>query len=279
MKLGKTSKKAWKFLIKNYFIVIFIACIAFVGVVSAYKMFFSKPSYVYVKVKVGQGLWWASTQKPNIWFVNALKDIKEEKDLSGKPTVKVLKIEYYPSIYQSGYLGQYDVYITAMLKVSQLGKSGKYNFNRSTIGIGAPIDFEFSKVQFSGTITELSERPLNENYIEKTVYLTKKYASQLEYQDIKVGDEYSNGQEVIFKILEKSAGDINELNIIDRSDSETVDLLSEKRLTIFVKATIKVKKTDGKLIFAEEQMVVPQNRFIISTENFVFKDFFVSKIE
>jgi hypothetical protein len=176
-------------------------------------------------------------------------------------------------------LGQYDVYITAMLKVSQLGKSGKYNFNRSTIGIGAPIDFEFSKVQFSGTITELSERPLNENYIEKTVYLTKKYASQLEYQDIKVGDEYSNGQEVIFKILEKSAGDINELNIIDRSDSETVDLLSEKRLTIFVKATIKVKKTDGKLIFAEEQMVVPQNRFIISTENFVFKDFFVSKIE
>ena len=57
-------KKFIKFSRENYFIVIFGLIILFVGVVSAKKLFFTKPTFIYTKVKVGQGLWWAGGQKP-----------------------------------------------------------------------------------------------------------------------------------------------------------------------------------------------------------------------
>ena len=71
--------------------------------------------------------------------------------------------------------------------MSKLGKTGKYNFKRSTIGVGAPIDFEFPNVQFSGTIMTISEKPLIEKYVEKTIYMTKKYAYLWEYDAIHIG--------------------------------------------------------------------------------------------
>src|SRR3989338_4596739 len=107
MNLGKLMKKFTKFAIDNYFISIFLACIAFVVLVSGYKLFFTKPAYIYVRVKVGQGLWWAQTQKPGSWFLEAIKRAKEEKDLIGQPAVQILSVTYYPW-YGSG---QYDVYV------------------------------------------------------------------------------------------------------------------------------------------------------------------------
>ena len=170
--------------------------------------FFSKPTYVYVKVKVGQGLWWANTQRPNTWFVEAIKQAKEEVDLTGQPIAQVLGVRYYR--WWGG--GDFNTYVTAKLKVSKLGKTGKYNFKRSTIGVGAPIDFEFPNVQFSGTIMTISEKPLIEKYVEKTVYMTKKGAYPWEYDAIHIGDQYFDGKQTVFEILSKKTQDTNNIS-------------------------------------------------------------------
>src|SRR3989344_3679749 len=80
---------------QNYFVTVIVLCVLFVGVVAVYKLFIAKPTYVYVKVKVGQGLWWANTQRPNTWFVEAIKQAKEEVDLTNRPVAKILGVRYY----------------------------------------------------------------------------------------------------------------------------------------------------------------------------------------
>ncbi|MCX6731058.1 MAG: hypothetical protein NTZ55_04365, partial [Candidatus Roizmanbacteria bacterium] len=146
-------KKILFFLKKNFILAIFILCIGLVGLIAFYKIFLSKPTYVYVKVRVGQGLWWASTQRPGTWFIHAIKNTKAQLDLTGKPIAEVLDVYYYP--YWGG--NQYDVYVTLRLKVTKVGATGVYNYNRETIGVSAPIDLEFSNTQFSGTIITLTE--------------------------------------------------------------------------------------------------------------------------
>lgn len=99
------------FIKQNYFLLIFVGCIGFAGVVAFYKLFIVKPTYVYVKVKVGQGMWWVSTQKPSAWFVKAIQEAKEQKDLTGKPLATVLAVSYYPYTLSQAMSGQYDVYL------------------------------------------------------------------------------------------------------------------------------------------------------------------------
>lgn len=277
MKKNSVLKKIWKFLIENYFISIFFACIAFVGIVSIYKLFFVKPTYVYVKVKVGQGLWWASTQKPSMWYIEAFKKIKEtqeqEKELTGKLQSEILEIRYYPWWGSN----QYDVYLLMKLKVTKMGKVGKYNFKRSAIGVGSPVDFEFPSLQFSGTVIDISEKPIKEKYEEKTIILTKRNANPWEYDSIIIGDFYFDGKEKVFEVLEKTAKDTQTLtsDIFGNYPETTPEL----RRYIFVKAKIKVRKKDGNLIFAEEQIIAPGKTINIATNNFQFSDFMVTKVE
>lgn len=277
MKKNSFLKKTWKFLVDNYFISIFFACIAFVSVVSIYKLFFVKPTYVYAKIKVGQGLWWASTQKPSMWYVEAFKRIKEtqeqEKELTGQPQAEILEVRYYPSSLSN----QYDVYLLMRLKVAKMGKIGKYNFKRSTIGIGSPVDFEFPSLQFSGTIIDISEKPIKEKYEEKTIILTKRNANPWEYDSIRIGDFYFDGKEKVFEVLEKTAKDTQTLTSdIFGNYPETIP---ELRRYIFVKAKIKINKKDGSLIFGEEQIIAPGKIINIATNNFQFTDYLVAKVE
>lgn len=58
-KLKVESQKLKQFvpiLKKHYFLLILIGCVGFVCFVAFYKIFISKPTYIYAKVKVGQGL-------------------------------------------------------------------------------------------------------------------------------------------------------------------------------------------------------------------------------
>lgn len=259
---------------RNSFITTLTICIVLVGIIGSYKLFLSKPTHVYVKVKVGQGLWWANTMRPNTWFVEAIKQAKEEVDLTGQPIAQIQGIRYYR--WWGG--GQYDTYITVKLRVSKLGKTGKYNFKRATIGVGAPIDFEFPNVQFSGTIMRLSEKPLVEEYIEKTVYMTKKYAYLWEYDAMQVGDTYFDGKDTVFTLLEKQLSDTNEV-----VKSDTGGLVNsqqaEQRKYILLKAKVKVREENDQLIFGEEQIVTQGNGLYVVTPRFGYNEYVVAKVE
>jgi len=273
MKLPKTLKNLTKFAVDNYFILIFLACVGFVGVVSFYKLFISKPTYVYVRVKMGQGLWWASTLKPSLWFIKNIKKGDVQTDLTGKPLAEILSVRYYPTSLSN----QYDVYLMMKLKVSGSSKSGKYNFNRSSIGVGAPVDFEFSSSQFSGTITDLSSRPIRDKFVVKTVYLSKPFAYTWEYDGIKVGDKFFDGEENVIEILDKSAGEY--ASIISPYRSIVDESLSQNRRGVTVKLKIKGKIVDNKFVFGNDQVVSLGKNIYFATDNFNFSDYVVAGIE
>jgi len=268
----KFLKSLYRFAIDNYFISIFLACIAFVGFVSVYKMFFVKPTYVYVKVKMGQGLWWASTQRPPMWFVKNLKAGVEEKGLTGEPSAKILSLHYYPW-WESN---QYDVYLIMKLRVTGSKKTGRYNFKRSSIGVGAPVDFEFPSLQFSGTIIEISKKPIKENLITKTIILTKKWAFPWEYDAIQIGDKYFDGQDTVFTIIDKTAKDVYAEY---SSYGNNYPIESEVKKNITVKAKIKLQKTYNLFVFGNEQLIGLGKTINIATDNFTFTDYLVTEIE
>lgn len=266
-------KNLLSFLKKNFILTVFVICIGFVGLIAFYKIFISKPTYVYVKVKVGQGLWWASTQRPSLWFIKALQKTTEQKDLTGKTTAKIINVQYYP--YYGG--SQYDVYITAMLKVSMIKGTGTYNFNRESIGVSSPIDLEFPNIQFSGTIIEMSEKPINDTYIEKIVYFTKKYAYPSEYDEVQVGDVVTNGRQIIFQILEKGKGATSDVLLNDMGKISSVDV--ETYRYIVIKARMKVKMLDDQLVYGEEYTVAPGRTLGFVTDRSILNEYYVAKIE
>lgn len=268
-------KKLFIFARKNYLITLFLLTIVFVGIVSVFKLFssYSQPTFVYAKVKMGQGLWWSGGSKPSIWFVDAIKKGDVETDLLGKPVAQVQKVTYYP------WWGtdQFDVYISVKLKVSVNKKTKKYNFKRSTLGVGAPIELEFSSVQLSGTVTDISEKELDEPYVEKQITLTKKWAYPWEYDAIKVGDKYFNGEDTIFEITGKNAQNTSTISNDPYGNSNPN--ITELKRYITVRAKIKVKEKGGQLIFGEDQIIRPGKLFNFSTPAFTFTDYAVGEIQ
>ncbi|MFH1188854.1 MAG: hypothetical protein V1652_03360 [bacterium] len=258
---------------KYYFLFLIAGCIGFVGIVSVYKLFIAKPTYVYVKVKVGQGMWWASTQRPSLWFVKAIQQANEQKDLAGKPVAKILNVTYYP------YWGsnQYDVYTTVQLQVSKVGNKGTYNFNRETIGVSSPIDLEFPTVQFSGTITALAEKPFKDAYEYKIVYLYKKYVNPWEYNQIQIGDSLSDGNEKVFEVLDKTRGETNEVLLSDLG--KLINWDTEPYRYVTIKAKVRVKKVDGQYVFGEEYIVSPGRGIPVVVSNLTFNDYSVIQVD
>ena len=261
------------FLKRNYFLLIFVGCIGFVGVVAFYKLFISKPTYIYAKIKVGQGYWWATTQRPSLWFLKAIEKAKEQKDLAGKPLVKMISIFSYP--YWGG--GQYEIFVTVQLKVSKVGSTGTYNFNRETIGVSAPIDLEFPNVQFSGTVIDISEKPFKDQYEYKTVTLYRKLINPWEYEEIHVGDTLRNGKDIIFEVLSKERGEANDLVLSDFGKMINPDVEPYRYATI--KIRVRLKKVENVYFFGEEMMIAPGRGFPIVINDFAYNDFTVTKVE
>lgn len=258
--------------VKKYYVLFVIgACVMGVGTYGVYKVLIQKPTYIYAKVKVGQGYWWATTQKPTMWYLKAIQQAKEQKDLAGKPVAKILDVSYYP-FYGSG---QYDIYVTVKLKVARVGNKGTYNFNRETIGVSAPIDLEFPNVQFSGTIIALSTSPFDDKYVEKTVYLTKRIPFPWEYEQIEVGDTQSDGKRVVLEVLEKNYGTEYETALLQQGV-----FLNSSISSFTVKMKVLVKKVDDQYIFAEEYPITTGRMFVgPSTKKFVFLDYYITKVE
>lgn len=258
---------------KQYIFLTVVACIGFVVLVAGYRLFIKKPTYIYARVKVGQGYWWASTQKPSLWYVQAIKNAGTEKDLVGKPIVKILNVTYYPYYGSS----QFDIYVDLQLKIDGINKKGSYSFKRETIGIGSPIDLEFSAVQFSGTIISLSTKKMKDEFVEKTVYLSKRYSYPWEFDSIKIGDYFDNGNGKVIMVLEKAKGETNEMFFNELGKLVSTD--SNSYQNIFLKVKMKVKKEESGWVYGEEIIIAPGRSIGFITHDFSFNDYVVTKIE
>jgi len=251
-------KKLHNFIKKNYFLLIFTFVILFVALFSFYKLFITKPTYIYAKVKLGQGMWWASTAEPPLWMVSSIKKTSNSIDV---PLINVLRIQYYPYFttgINNQFIDQYNTYLTLRLKVAGSRNTNDFFYNRSVVAVGAPIDLELSNVQVSGTIISFSKELIEDQYIEKIVYLAKENPFSWEYDGIKVGDYYFDGENKAFEIIGKEISINNSL---------------------IVKAKIKVKEINNRLVFGEDRVIIVGKNINIITNKFNFNNYIVSRID
>ena len=183
----------------------FIVVSAITIIFALMRMGTAKTEYVYVKVKVSQGFWWASTSKPSPWYAKAIKKGDIEYNILGKPIAEILEVRYY-SVFAKDQPteNKYDIYLTLKLAADYNNRTQKYIFKRSNLTIASPIDLETQSAQITGTVIKVSEQEFVDEYVEKTVFLTKSFAYPWEYEAIKVGDSYFDGEEIIFEVLDKN---------------------------------------------------------------------------
>ena len=284
MKIAKLKKnkknlisKTLNFFLDNWFLAIFFACIAFVGIVSFYKLFVKQENFVYARVKVSQGLWWASTQKPPNWLVQSLREGMVERDLTGQPKTKLLSVRSYP-YYSSS---QYDTYLDLKLKVTGKLKTGTVNFNRSTLAVGSPIELAFPKTEITGTVIEMSEKPFKDKLVWQEIILVKNNAYQWEYEAINIGDFYHDGEEKVFEILDKQMSLNPALGFEpygSYSERSLVFPSTEPRYIITIKAKIKTKSNPNGFLYGFEQELKIGKGISLSTNNFYFQDYTFSSL-
>lgn len=97
--------------------------------------------------------------------------------------------------------------------------------------------------------------------------MSKSNADPWEYDAIKTGDKYFDGENNILEIKDKSFFDV-----ISNTDNRQL-----KNIT--VKATIWAKDVNNKLIYGEVQIIAPGKNVYLSTDNFSFNNYIVSKVE
>lgn len=265
--------KLWKRAKTDYFITAIVVIIFLVGLIAAYKIVNAEDEYIYARIKISQGLWWANTAKPSIWMVDAIQKGDVATTITGKPKIEVLAVRRYPWWDSDEHL----VYITARMKVSKNEKRGTYTYDRSTIGVGSPIDLEFPDVQVSGTIIELSEKPIKHHAEMREVTIVKKWAEPWEYEGIRVGDIYNNGEENVFEILDKKIT-YAQAEYLPKT-GYNYPAYSEPKVHITVTANMLIHPEGKKLIFGEEQVLRLGKRLNFATNSYTFADYFVTHIE
>jgi len=268
MKTLKYYTLLQKYIRRNIPIVIFIGIILLVGLIILLKLVTAKEETVYAKVKVSQGLWWASTAKPSVWLAQSFKQGMTETDLTGKPIVEIMSVRSYPWWNSE----QYDIYLTLKIKASQNERTKVFTFKRAPIAVGSPIDLEFPEVQVSGTVIALSEKPFIENKTAKTVTLEKKYANRWEVDAIEVGDTYYDGVETVAEILEKQIIPSSEVYV---RVGNVTPFSTEDTYTVVVTTRLHVENHNKELIYREEQPVQLGRTLNFQTS----QDYIVTSIE
>ncbi len=267
----RTVVKIAQFVRNNYFFITLLAVVGFVGFVFVFRSLTAETETVYAKVKVSQGLWWANTAKPSYWLAKSLQKGMVEKSLSGKPTVEVLSVRYYPWWNTE----QFDVYLTVKLDVTKNERTGRYTFKRSPLAIGSPMDLEFAETQVSATVMALSDRPFDEIREERIITLEKKHANTWEGEAVEIGDTYFDGQDVVFEILEKRVVGSRE---VYSSVGNNYPIDTEKKVDVTITARVNLLRADDKLIFREEQPLQLGRYINIHTARFALQDYVIASI-
>jgi hypothetical protein len=266
--------KLLKFAYKNYFLTVFVLIVIVFGLIFALK-FFSKPTYAYVRIQIN---WPASYySKPYLWLVDSIKKDVVQENIFGQSSIKVLGIKYYP---QND--GSESIYVDMKLLVGYDKKTGVYTYQRLPMGVGSPIDISLPVSQFSGTVININNQPLQNNYIQKNVLLVYKQGynkdSPYLYNNIQVGDKYFDGQRNVFEILDKNI-DKNIINVFNNFDNQVYTKEIDSTQNIVIKAKISVVKKDNQYIYGENQIVKMGDSLQISTDNLDLGNFIIAGIE
>lgn len=235
---------------------LFIALPALVVVIALFRFLSPKTDFVYAQVKVSQGLWWANTKSPEYWLIENLEKGMQEKNITNDPIAELLSFKYYPRLSQNledSSESTYNVYLKLKLNVNK-SSSGAYTFKRSTLAVGAPIELDFLNVQITGSVMKLSEKPIEDNYETKVVELSGRNLFPWEYDSIKIGDAYFDGENEVFKVLNKTSRLTS--TIAPDLFGNFPGSSTEQRRYVTVFAEIKLeKKADGRYFFGEEQEI------------------------
>ncbi len=278
-KLFKNNKT--KISLNYLFIVfLFVGFCFFVGLSLFLKSFVQKPNYLFVKVKVGQGLWWAATQKPEFWFVKSIKKGEKETDFAGRSQAEIVGVRYYPVLSDTSY-SRYDIFLNIKIRTTYDRKNNQYFFKRNIVSVGSPIEFEFSTINITGTVIGMSKSDIETKYVEKIIYLYNYGAYKKDftylYDSIKIGDKYSDGEEEVFKVIDKELVESIRLpsDIYGRLYEQFTDVVQH----VLVKAKVKLTERDGQLFYGEEKALKIGDQFPFLTEGYNFEAFSIVKIE
>lgn len=276
MKFRKFLKLLIKTVKENYIIFGLALVLVLVGITTLVKFFAQETTPTYVRLKVSQGLWWANTGRPPLWYLEAIKKGDRQYDLLGKPIAEILEVRYYPYQREDINETQYDIYLTVKLNAGKTKRTNVYDFNRASVVAGGPIELEFTKAQVTGVIMKVSEKPFEEEVVEAEAVLTKRFAFPWEYGAVLVGDKYFDGSENVFEVIDKSTS--NSYSLSQDAYGNLSSQTSESLRYITVSAKIKAKKVDGRLIFGEEQEIKPGLRIYVTTSNYEFENYQVSSV-
>lgn len=256
----------------NYFIFFFILIVISVGFITIIKSFTAKNEVVYAQVKISQGYWWASTLRPSYWLAVKLKKGDTEKTLSGKRIAEIQEVRYYPSGGLTPTTEQYDVYITVKLLADYNERTKKYSFKRSSISVGSPIDFEFTNIQISGTIVDLSPRQFSSNYRDTVVTLRKTFANSWEYEGIEVGDFYFDGKEKVLEVIDKNYQE-------SYAQYNSAAIQSDRPINIEVKLKMRLEDQNGTFIYRKDTPILVGRKVYLQGSKFIFDQYTVAKVE
>lgn len=276
-------KKLLRFFSKNYFLSILILVIFSVVFIAVLRTVLSKPTYVYVRVKLGQGYWWASTVRPSMWYSNSLKKGDVATDLINKPTASVIEVRRYPVSAINAFGGmQYETYILLKLKSQYNKNTGLYSFNRSTLSIGSPIEVQFPNADITGTIIEFSRNPIKKKYVDKIIYLVNQggYNKDFPYRfdNLEIGDKYFDGEDTVLEILDKQL-EKSILSIQNNTNAQIFEREIETTQNIVAKVRVKVEESKDGYFYGIDYKIM-QNLYVpFATNNSFFEGFIVRKIE
>ena len=272
---SKHIKKVILFAKTNYILTIFLFIILLAGVLVLLKVVTGEKETIYVKVKVSQGLWWASTQRPAIWMADALEKGSKELTLNGETRAEILEVRKYPLGVPGLVNEQYEIFLVTKLNTTFNEKQDSYIYNRSPIAVGEPIDFEFESVHVSGTVTDFSQVPFTTEYTEKTVELVKYWAYPSEYDAVQVGEKYFDGQDNVIEIIDKRYDPVYEQY---SGFGNNYAIETEKRINMVVTAKIKVQSKNNMYLFREDFPVQVGKKISLQTPSYFFDQFTIISI-